>query len=148
MNATHLPVVARDGPDDESHAPPERLLGIHLADEVAGAVQSLAAVRWRAAERAPGAGPSNARVDARVARRLRRLLVEAQYAEQIRADVPVDTLIGSLAALLEGHAATREVAGLTPPDAHLVTRLFLEAAGHRPARGRMDRQTDTERGTK
>jgi hypothetical protein len=60
----------------------------------------------------------------------------------------VDTLIGSLAALLEGHAATRELARLTPPDAHLVTRLFLEAAGHRPARGRMDRQTDTERGTK
>jgi hypothetical protein len=74
-------------------------------------------------------------VVARVARRLRRLLVEAQHAEQIRADVPVDTLIASLAALLEGHAATREVARLTPPDAHLVTRLFLEAARHRPARG-------------
>jgi hypothetical protein len=133
MNATHLPV--RDRPDDGGHAPPERLLGIHLADEVTGAVQSLVAVRWRAATRARGARPSDARVEARVARRLRRLLVEAQHAEQIRADVPVDTLIASLAALLEGHAATREVARLTPPDAHLVTRLFLEAAGHRPARG-------------
>lgn len=57
MNATHLPVVARDEP----HGPPERFLGIQLADEVAGAVQNLVAVRWRAAERAPGAGPSDAR---------------------------------------------------------------------------------------
>jgi hypothetical protein len=134
MNATHLAVVARDGSDDGGHALPERLLGIHLADEVADAVQSLVAVRWRAAKRARGAGPSDARVEARVARRLRRLLIEAQHAEQIRADVPVDTLIGSLAALLEGHAATRAVGRLTPPDARLVARLFLEAAGHRPAR--------------
>ncbi|MDX6598335.1 MAG: hypothetical protein QOE87_2222 [Gaiellales bacterium] len=131
MNATHLPLRARDRP----HAPPERSLGIHLAEEVASAVQSLVALRWRAAGRARRAGLSDARVEARVARRVRRLLVEAQYAEQIRADVPVDTLIGSLTALLEGHAATREVAGLAPPHAHVVTRLFLEAAGHRPARG-------------
>jgi hypothetical protein len=130
MNATHFPLLARDRP----HALPERSLGIHLAEEVASAVQSLVALRWRAAGRARRAGPSDARVEARVARRVRRLLVEAQYAEQIRADVPVDTLIGSLTALLEGHAATREV-GLAPPNAHVVTRLFLEAAGHRPARG-------------
>jgi hypothetical protein len=40
MNATHLPVVARDGPDEGGHAPPERFLSIHLADEVAGVVQA------------------------------------------------------------------------------------------------------------
>jgi hypothetical protein len=127
MNTTHLPVGARVGHHDAGHAPPERLLGIRLADEFAGAVQRLVAVRWRAAERARGAGPSDARVEARVARRLRRLLVEAQHAEQIRADVPVDSLIGSL------QRCSRDTPRLArSPDLRHRTRTWSPGSSSRP----------------